>query len=165
MRGTGDFSRADDAGRFAVHVESEEAVQGEISVPGTPVGAVYLAVEREHQCHGVFGHGIGRIGRYPDYRDAVLGGGFQIDIVETRAAQGDQPYAHAGQFPDGWGIRRVIDEDADRIGALCQGYVVDVQVAAVVFDPYPVVGVDPVERFAVVGLCPEKNGFHGVYFI
>ena len=43
--------------------------------------------------------------------------------------------------------------------------VVDVQVAAVVFDPYPVVGVDPVERFAVVGLCPEKNGFHGVYFI
>ena len=54
---------------------------------------------------------------------------------------------------------------ADRIGALCQGYVVDVQVAAVVFDPYPVVGVDPVERFAVVGLCPEKNGFHGVYFI
>lgn len=134
-------------------------MQGEISVPGTPVGAVYLAVEREHQCYGVFGHGIGRIGRYPDYRDAVLGGGFQIDVVETRAAQGDQPYTHAGQLPDGWGIRRVIDEDADRIGALCQGYVVDVQVAAVVFDPYPVVGVDPVERFAVVGLCPEKMVF------
>ena len=47
---------------------------------------VYKRQEREHQCHGVFGHGIGRIGRYPDYRDAVLGGGFQIDIVETRAA-------------------------------------------------------------------------------
>ena len=28
-----------------------------------------------------------------------------------------------------------------------------------VFDPYPVVGVDPVERFAVVGLCPEKMVF------
>lgn len=165
MRARAIFPVPDDAGRFAVHIEAEEAVQGEISVPGTPVSAVYLPVEREHQCHGVFGHGIGRIGRYPDYRDAVLGGGFQIDVVETRAAQGDQPYTHAGQLPDGWGIRRVIDEDADRIGALCQGYVVDVQVAAVVFDPYPVVGVDPVERFAVVGLCPEKNGFHGVYFI
>ena len=83
MRARAIFSRADDAGRFAVHIEAEEAVQGEISVPGTPVSAVYLPVEREHQCHGVFGHGIGRIGRYPDYRDAVLGGGFQIDVVET----------------------------------------------------------------------------------
>ena len=90
---TGDFSRADDAGRFAVHIEAEEAVQGEISVPGTPVSAVYLPVEREHQCHGVFGHGIGRIGRYPDYRDAVLrSAAFRSTLLKPAQRRAIQPY-------------------------------------------------------------------------
>ena len=143
-----------------MHVESEEAVQGEISVPGTPVGAVYLAVEREHQCHGVFGHGIGRIGRYPDYRDAVLGGGFQIDIVETGATQGDQPDSQIGQTRNRSRIGFVVHKDADRLRALGQHRTVGIQMALVVDHSEPVITPDPIKRLLIVGLCPEHRYFH-----
>ena len=116
---------------------------------------MYLAVERQHQRHGVFRHGVRRIGRNPHHGNPVTGGGVQIDVVEARAAQRDQLHTHPGQLADGLGVSRVVDEDADRIGTLRKGYIIGVQVAAVVADVEPVGVADAVERLPVVGLRAE----------
>ena len=151
----GDLARADDARGLAVHVEAHQPVKREVAVARAPVGAVYLAVERQHQRHGVFRHGVRRIGRNPHHGNPVTGGGVQIDVVEARAAQRDQLHTHPGQLADGLGVSRVVDEDADRIGTLRKGYIIGVQVAAVVADVEPVGVADAVERLPVVGLRAE----------
>ena len=116
---------------------------------------MYLTVERQHQRHGVFRHGVRRIGRNPHHGNPVTGRGVQVDVVEARTAQRDQLHAHPGQLADGPGVGRVVDEDADRIGTLRKGHVIGVQVAAVVADVEPVGVADAVERLPVVGLRAE----------
>ena len=151
----GDPARADDPRGLAVHVETHQPVEREVAVARAPVGAVYLAVERQHQRHGVFRHGVRRIGRNPHHGNPVTGRGVQVDVVEARTAQRDQLHAHPGQLADGPGVGRVVDEDADRIGTLRKGHVIGVQVAAVVADVEPVGVADAVERLPVVGLRAE----------
>lgn len=147
--------RPHDANGLAVHVEAHQPVEREVAVARAPVGAVYLTVERQHQRHGVFRHGVRRIGRNPHHGNPVTGRGVQVDVVEARTAQRDQLHAHPGQLADGPGVGRVVDEDADRIGTLRKGHVIGVQEAAVVADVEPVGVADAVERLPVVGLRAE----------
>ena len=68
----GDAAHADETGRFAVHVETEEAFELEITFARAVDGAIDLAVEREHERHSILGHGVGRIGRHAHHVDAVF---------------------------------------------------------------------------------------------
>ena len=161
---TGDLAGADDARRLAVHVEPHQAVQREIPVARAPVGTVDFAVERQHQRHGMFRDGMGRIGRNAHDGDAVFGRGLQVYVVEAGATQCDQFHAHRGQLAYRAGVGRVVDEDADRVGPLRQQGVVAVQVAAVVIELEPAGRIGAVERLAVVGLGSEECYFHKCTF-
>ena len=120
----GDAARADDAGRLAVEVKAQQSVQREVAVARPPVGPVHLAVERQQQRHGVFGHGMGRIGRYADHADAARGRHLEVDVVEARAAQRNEPHPLVGQPPDGHSIGRIVDEDANSLGSACQNRII-----------------------------------------
>ena len=101
-----DLAGADDAHRAAVKVEAQQAFEREVALAHAVGGAVDLAIERQHQADGVLAHGIGRIGRHADHGDAQLGGGGQVDVVEARAAQGDQPRAAGGQLVEHAAVER-----------------------------------------------------------
>ncbi len=152
----GYLARADDARRLAVHVEAQQAVQGEVAVARAPRGAVDFAVEREHQRHGVLRHGVGRVGGHANHRDAALGGGLQVDVVVARAAQGQQLDAVCGHQADDFGVGRVVHEDADHVHALRQDDVVLVQVTFVETEFETELSVFLVERSLVVGLRAEE---------
>ncbi len=77
-----------------------------------------VAIEHQHQCHGVFRHGIRRVGRDTDDVNPVLLARFQIDIIETGASQRDQlDTEHCQGFHD-LRITPVVDEDAHRLTSL-----------------------------------------------
>ena len=152
----GNLARADDAGRLAMHVETQQAVQGEVALARTPCGTMYLAVEREHQGYGIFGHGVGRVGGYAHHGDTTLGGGLQVDVVVARAAQGQQLDAVCGHQADDFGVGRVVHEDADHVHALRQDDVVLVQVTFVETEFETELSVFLVERSLVVGLRAEE---------
>ena len=160
----GDLSGADDTRRLAVHVESQQAVQREVAVARAPIGAVDLTVERQHQHHGVFRHGMRRIGGNAHDGNAVFRRGFQVHVVESRAAQGDQLHVHRRQRAYRGGIGRIVHEDTDRIGPLRQRSVVAVQVAAMVIEFESVTLVGAVERLPVIGLRAEEGYFHNARF-
>ena len=151
----GDPPRTDDPRRLAVKIETQQAVQREVAVARAPVGTVDLAVERQHQRHGVLRHGMRRIGRDPHHGHAAAGRLAQINVVEARTAQRQELHTLRRKRPHGLGVGRVVDEDADRIGPLRQRDVVDVQVAAMVADVEPVGVAQLFKRIAVVGLRTE----------
>ena len=157
---TGDPARADDAGRLAVEIEAQQTVEREIPVPRAPIGAMDFAVERQHERHGVLRHGMRRVGGDPHHGNPVLRRREQVHVVETRAAQGDQPHAQLREACDGRGVGRIVHEDADDVGPFGQRYVPGVEMAAVIGHVESVRIADAVERLTVVRLCPEKSDFH-----
>ena len=73
-----------------MQIEAGEAGKAEIEIAGADIGLVGVPVDREKQCHCVFGHRVRRIrgnAEHPDFSEA----GPDIYIVEARAAQGDDP--------------------------------------------------------------------------
>jgi hypothetical protein len=87
----------DEAGRLAVHVEAQQRVQAEIALTHAIEGAMNLAIQRQHEADRVLGDGIGRIGRHARDGDAEPRAFGEVDVVETRAAQGDEADALAVQ--------------------------------------------------------------------
>ena len=114
-----------------MHIESHQAVQREVPVSRTPVGTVYLPVERQHQGKRIFGYGIRRIGRYADNRQLPFGR-FQVHIIETGTAEGQQFDAVVHHRIDHGGIGGVVDKDTDRIRILRQDQIIRIQVSFVV---------------------------------
>ncbi len=110
-----DAPGADYPRRPPVEVEAEQAVEGEVPLPDTVVGAVNLAVEREDERHCVFGDRGRRIGRHPADGDAVPTRSRQIDVVVAGAAKRHEPNARQGQRRNDRRIRPVVHEDADRV--------------------------------------------------
>ena len=53
-----DLAGADDPHGAAVHVEPEQAVQGEVALSYARMRAVNVPVETQHHRHRVFGHGV-----------------------------------------------------------------------------------------------------------
>ena len=87
------LSCADHADCFAVHVEPDQAVEGEITFTHAIVGTMQFPVERQHESDRVLGHRVRRVRRHANDRDAVFLRGGEIDIVITGATQRDQPHA------------------------------------------------------------------------
>ena len=73
-----------------MNIKSNQAVEREIQLTHTIVGAVYLPIEREQQGDGVFGHSVGRIGWHAHDIQAQFTSRRHIHVVATCAAQGEQ---------------------------------------------------------------------------
>ena len=73
-----------------------------------------FAVQREHQRDGVFGDGIGRIGRNADDMQALIDR-FQIHIVISRTAQRNELDVVFEKRLGDFGGQLVIHEQADDI--------------------------------------------------
>lgn len=82
-----DFSSTDDADGFAVEVEPLQTVDGVVKLANPVVGAVDLAVQAEDEAGGELGDGVGRVGGHSCYGDAEPLGRFEVDVVESGAAE------------------------------------------------------------------------------
>ena len=109
------FPGAENAGGFAVKVEADEAVEREVQVVHAVVRARDFAIEREEQRDGVFGDGVGRVGRHARDREAEFLRGGEVDAVEAGAAQGDVLHAEFRERFEAWAVHAVIDKGADRL--------------------------------------------------
>ena len=91
---------------------------------GTPGGTLDLAVEREHERHSVFGHGVGGIGGDTYDGDTCTLCSSDIDVVVARTAQGDQTHPVVLEVLDELCVHLVIDEDADDLDSLSEADIV-----------------------------------------
>jgi hypothetical protein len=76
--------------------------------------------QREQEPDRELGNRMRRVGRHAHHGDAVRLRGGEIDVVETRAAQGDQPRPPAREHLDDRGVCVVVDEQADGRRTLCK---------------------------------------------
>jgi hypothetical protein len=77
----------------ADNIETHETVELEIAVARPIVGARDLAIEREEEADGEFGHRVRRIIGDPHDFDAQLLCRLQIDMIEACGACGNEPGA------------------------------------------------------------------------
>jgi hypothetical protein len=87
--------------------------------------------------------------------------GFQIDLIEARATQGDQFRPSGGKNPDGFRIDRIVDEGADRFRAGGQRGRLGRQA---IFEEEETMMALPIGRFQellVVSFGAENGDFHG----
>lgn len=119
---------------------------------------MHFAVEGEDQRDGVFGDGVGRIGRDAGDGEAVLGGGVEVDVVESGASQDDQFDAEGGQFPDDIGAEQVIDKDAD--GRMTGGEAAGWEFQPDIEEGQVVVVVGGFEETSVIGFGTEDSDTH-----
>ncbi len=156
-----DLPGADHPDGLAHQIEPGQPMQAEIAVPGTVVGAVQAAIEGHDQCHGMFGHGMGRVGRHPDDAQAQALGGEQVDVVVAGRAQGYQPRASFGQPLQHRGAEVIVDEGAHHFMPFGQGHGVEVQTGGLELQLKTCGRQGLGETVAVVGLAAEKNHAHG----
>ena len=86
-------------------------------------------------------------------------GGFEIDIVETSAAQCDEFHPIFHQFIDNLSVAFCIDEDAHYVCTLSEGNSFERKVLFVVLDIETVVSIGCCERRFVVRMTVEKCNF------
>lgn len=118
-----DAARAEDTGDLVVEIDAEQAREVEVVVAHLVVCLVQAAVCSLQRCHGMLCHCVRGVGRYAQDRDAVLGSGLLVDIVEASAAQEDQADAAVMQLLDDRTRCLVVDEDAHSViavGELCR---------------------------------------------
>ena len=155
-----DLARADHAGRAAVEFQAHQALQGEIALADAVVGLVDLAVQGQDQGQRVLGHGMGRIGRHAGDGQPHVVGDLQIDVIEARTAEGDQPRALLHQRQQHVGVERIVDEGANgrktggqRAGLTGQAGFEEHQFVARL-------DIGRLKKGPIVGLRAENGNFH-----
>ncbi|MNE26899.1 hypothetical protein D3C80_1202880 [compost metagenome] len=159
--GNADLAGADHADGFAMQVETGQPVQGEVAFAGAVVGPVQAPVEGQDQCHGVFGHGVGRVGRHAYHGKAQALGSGQVDVVVAGRTQGDQACAAFGQALEHLGVEFVIDEGANNFMATGQGGGVEGQASGLEMQLQRAAAGGLGKAFLVVMLAAEQQGAHG----
>ncbi len=151
---------ADHADGFADQIETGQPMQAEIAIACAVIGAVQAPVEREDQRHRVFGHGVRRIGRYANDGQPQTLGGWQVDMVVTRRAQGDQAGATLGQEFQHRRAEVIVDKRADHFVVFGQRHGVEVEAGGLELQCDAWGQWFAEETLAVVGLAAEKNDAH-----
>ena len=118
-------------------------------------------VEGEDQGHGVLGHGVWRVGRYPYHGQAQALGGVQVDMVVARRAQGDQARAARSQARQHLGVEFIVDEGADHLVAIGEGRGVQGQAGRLEVQVQWGADGGLGEALLVVVLAAEQQGAHG----
>ncbi len=116
--GHADFAGANDACGFTVHGKPRQPLQREVGITGTLIGTVNTTVERHHHPDGMFCHGFRRIGRDANDLQTQLFGGIKIDVVKTRAAQGNVFHALFFQLFQHRSAAVVVNENTDTFAAV-----------------------------------------------
>ena len=108
--GEANAAGADDPHGAAVEVKAEKAVQREIALPDTRVGAADPAVEGQDQRRRMLGDRVRRISGHPGDRDPEFLCCRKVDIVEPRTAQRDEPRAAVLQSREHVAVDLVVDK-------------------------------------------------------
>ena len=159
-----DLAGADHAGRAAVEFQAHQALQGEVALADAVVGLVDLAVQGQDQGQRVLGHGMGRIGRHASDRQPHVLGNLQIDLIEARTAEGDQPRALLHERQEHVGVERIVDEGAHGRKTGGQGAGLAGQAG---FEEHQLVarrGVGRLKKGPIVGFRAEDGDFHRIDF-
>lgn len=118
-----------------------------------------MAVQGHDEGNGVLCDGVRRVGRDSYDPDSEILGGSEINVVESCAAQGNEPDAIVLQDAEDLPVAGVVDEDADRLCAGCKRRVLRSEVAAVVQYFKAELCVDLLEHFPVIGMGSVKGYF------
>ncbi len=119
--GDPDLPRPDDPHGAGADVESQQPLQREVALPHSGVGAMDLSIESEYQRHGVLGDRLRGIRRHTHDRHPEAASRLQVDVVEARAAQGDQPDPGILQPQEDPCAEVVVDERADGVEPFGEG--------------------------------------------
>ena len=110
----------------------------------------------------MLGHRVWRIVGDAHDPDAERRSGFQVDVVETGAAQRDEAGAALLQPGQDFGIGRIVYENADRVVTGGEMDCVEVERRLVVLERVPLDGIGGIEKLAVVALGAEYGDLHGM---
>ncbi|CAN5262901.1 hypothetical protein BH20VER2_BH20VER2_03580 [soil metagenome] len=154
-----DPAGADHTRRPAIHVEAEQPLEGEVPFTHAIKSAVQLAIERQHQAHGVLRHRVRRVGRHArDCHPEPLRCR-DIHVIEAGTAERHQPHATCGEQLQHGRVEAIIDECADRVVPVrerrrrfIQVRLQEVQLVAA--------GIRLLQRGAVVLLRAENGDLH-----
>lgn len=152
-----DLARADDARGLAAHIEPHQAGDVKIVVAGAIVGFVGFAIQRQHQGHGMLGHGVRRVGGHAHHMNAPVEHGPQVDVVVAGAAQRNQVNVVGRQDVGNRGRQMIVDKQAHRLIAVGNDGGVFVQMAAQIFEFKLIRPVSRIKRLAVVGFGVVKQ--------
>jgi hypothetical protein len=121
---------------------------------------VDLAVEAQDQPQRVLGDGMQRVGRDAHDADAMAGGGGQVHVVESGAAEGDTTHAVFGEPGERGGVDDVVDEDAHGVSSVGQVGGSDGEEGVEIVEPVATVGVGDVREPPVVRLGAVDADVH-----
>lgn len=107
-----DLSRPDDADRLPVHVEAKQTVECEIPFAHPIVRAMDLAVQAEDERERMLRDGVGGVGRHANDLQSQSVGRPQVDVVESRAAQSDEPATLTSQDIECSSVALIVHEEA-----------------------------------------------------
>jgi hypothetical protein len=114
----------------------------EVAIADTIVRSVYVAVECQNQRERVLRNGIGRVRRHAHDLDAQPLRRSDVDVVESRTAQGNTFCAGVRKLCEHGLIDDIVDKDADNVGVLREVY-------GLLIQPH----VEGGELVAVVDIC------------
>ncbi len=109
--GLTNVSGADDAESPSMEFEADQAFNAEIVIAHPVVSLRDMAHQGEQQREDVLGHTMRRIGRHMHHPEAKPFRRVQVDVVETRAAQGHQLCASIFENLECFCVKPVIDKD------------------------------------------------------
>ena len=108
-----DVASADDADRLPRHVEPDQIIEREITIPRAVIGVVDAAIERHHQRYRMLRDRRRCVSRDAHHGQAKRLGGVQVDIVKSRRPHRDQPRPSPRQLPERGRIQYVGHKRAD----------------------------------------------------
>jgi hypothetical protein len=113
---------SDNANRATTHIETHQAVECEVTLAHSVVGAMDVSIERQHQRDRVFRNSMRRVSGDSYDADACFYCGRKIDVIEACASQRNESRSVSRQLFDDWRIKAIVHEDANSRKASCQLY-------------------------------------------
>ena len=151
-----------------MQVKSQKSAQCEVVILHLDIGLVDAAVGGLQNRHGMLSNCIGGICRNTENGNTALCSCFHIDVVESRAAKKDQPYAALVEDLHDFTGRLVINEDADCVIALGEVRGLDRETAVKVFNvniisAFALVSGEFTEEHAIIILGSEESDFQDFF--
>ena len=98
-----------------MEIEANQSAEREVLLANAVVGAMDATVEREHQGHGVLGHGVRRVGWHPRHHETQAAGGNQIDVIESGTPQRHMADSTAREFFQACSVETVVHKHTDGV--------------------------------------------------
>src|SRR5574344_1151661 len=113
------FTGTNDAHRLSIQVAAYKSVQHEVTVAGSIVSAVHLAVQCLQKRHGVFSNSVRRVRRNTHHMELAVHT-LQVNVVVASTAQGNELHSFIVKNISSERRNHIVHKDTNRIMILCK---------------------------------------------